>query len=83
MTENQDQKINPTCLFLVTGASFALFALLLDLIDSQNIKIFWGISVTSLILGSLAAVVGWLKQLGSNTKEEQGLKEHEKKSEAY
>jgi hypothetical protein len=70
MTENQDEKINFTSLFLVTGVSFALFALVLDLIDGQNIKFLWWISRISLVLGILTATYAWVNRssrTGENT----------------
>jgi hypothetical protein len=67
MTENEDQKINLTCLFLVTAASFALFALVLNFLDGQNNKLLWWISRISFILGSLSATYAWLNKTKSTT----------------
>jgi hypothetical protein len=70
MTENQDEKINPTWLFLVTGASFALFAFVTDLLNGQHTKTFWWISKVGFILGTITAFCTWINKAGRKPQED-------------
>jgi len=56
MEDTRDREFLPVYLFLVTGFSFALFALMLHLIGSQNTSLFWWISGTSFIFGTLTGI---------------------------